>query len=97
MKVFIAGGTGFVGSVVSQKIKSSGASVTLLERNKNKISTLKEQGYEVFEGTLEDEEAVNVFLSANKFDAVQIIAVSHSGCNEYHVSGGKFLNAVNFI
>ncbi|MGC8554020.1 MAG: complex I NDUFA9 subunit family protein [Candidatus Acidulodesulfobacterium sp.] len=70
MKVFIAGGTGFVGSVVSQKIKSSGASVTLLERNKNKISRLKEQGYEVFEGTLEDKAAVNGYLSAAKFDAV---------------------------
>ncbi len=70
MKVFIAGGTGFVGSAVSKKIKSSGASVALLERNKNKIPHLKEQGYEVFEGTLEDKAAVNGFLSANKFDAV---------------------------
>jgi Nucleoside-diphosphate-sugar epimerases len=70
MKVFIAGGTGFVGSAVSEKIKSSGASVTLLERNKNKIQRLKEQGYEVFEGTLEDKASVSAFLSANKFDAV---------------------------
>ncbi|MCL6120473.1 MAG: NAD(P)H-binding protein [Deltaproteobacteria bacterium] len=70
MKVFIAGGTGFVGSVVSEKIKSSGASVMLLERNKNKIPRLKEQGYEVFEGTLEDKAAVSSFLSANKFDAI---------------------------
>ena len=70
MKVFIAGGTGFVGSAVSEKIKSSGASVVLLERNKNKIPRLNEQGYEVFESTLEDKAAVNGFLSANKFDAV---------------------------
>ena len=70
MKVFIAGGTGFVGSVVTEKIKSSGASVTLLERNKKKIPHLKELGFEVFEGTLEEKDAVNGFLSANKFDAV---------------------------
>ena len=70
MKVFITGGTGFVGSVVTEKIKSSGASVTLLERNKKKISHLKELGFEVFEGTLEEKDAVNGFLSANKFDAV---------------------------
>ncbi len=70
MKVFITGGTGFVGSVVTEKIKSSGASVTLLERNKKKIPHLKELGFEVFEGTLEEKDAVNGFLSANKFDAV---------------------------
>ncbi|MHB8232793.1 MAG: NAD-dependent epimerase/dehydratase family protein [bacterium] len=70
MKVFITGGTGFVGSAVSEKIKSSGASVTLLERNKKKIPRLKELGFEVFEGTLEGKEAVSDFLSANKFDAI---------------------------
>ncbi|MHB1696913.1 MAG: NAD-dependent epimerase/dehydratase family protein [bacterium] len=70
MKVFIAGGTGFVGSAVSEKIKSSGASVTLLERNKYKIQRLKELGFEVFEGTLEEKSAVDDFLSCNKFDAI---------------------------
>ena len=70
MKVFITGGTGFVGSVVAEKIKSSGTSVTLVERNKKKIPHLKELGFEVFEGTLEEKDAVNGFLSANKFDAV---------------------------
>ncbi|MHB1660765.1 MAG: NAD-dependent epimerase/dehydratase family protein [bacterium] len=70
MKVFIAGGTGFVGSAVSEKIKSSGASVTLLERNKYKIQRLKELGFEVFEGTLEEKSAVDDFLSGNKFDAI---------------------------
>ena len=57
MKVFITGGTGFAGPVVSEKIKSSGASVTLLERNKKKIPHLKELGFEVFEGTLEEKDA----------------------------------------
>ncbi len=70
MKVFIAGGTGFVGSAATEKIKSSGASVTLLERNKKKIPRLKELGFEVFEGTLDEKDAVDGFLSANKFDAV---------------------------
>ncbi len=70
MKVFITGGTGFVGSVVAEKIKSSGASVALLERNKKKTPRLKELGFEVFEGTLEENDAVNGFLSTNKFDAV---------------------------
>ena len=70
MRIFITGGTGFAGSVVSEKIKSFGASVTLLERNKKKIPKLKEQGFEVFEGTLEDKDAVNGFLSNNRFDAI---------------------------
>jgi NADH dehydrogenase len=70
MNVFIAGGTGFVGSAVSEKIKSSGASVTLLERNKKKIPALKALGFEVFEGTLEDQGALNILLSEKKFDAI---------------------------
>ncbi|MCL4321353.1 MAG: NAD(P)H-binding protein [Deltaproteobacteria bacterium] len=70
MRVFITGGTGFVGSAVSEKIKSFGASVTLLERNKKKIPKLKEQGFEVFEGTLEAQDAVSGFLSDNRFDAI---------------------------
>ena len=70
MKVFITGGTGFVGSVVSEKIKSSGASVTLLERNKSKIPALKERGFDIFEGTVDEKDALNGFLSSNKFDAI---------------------------
>ena len=79
MKVFITGGTGFVGSVVAEKIKSSGASVTLLERNKKKIPHLKELGFEVFEGTLEEKSAVSAFLSSNKFDAaINLIGIIRS-------------------
>ena len=79
MKVFITGGTGFVGSVVAEKIKSSGASVTLLERNKKKIPHLKELGFEVFEGTLEEKSAVSAFLTSNKFDAaINLIGIIRS-------------------
>ena len=79
MKVFITGGTGFVGSIVAEKIKSSGASVTLLERNKKKIPHLKELGFEVFEGTLEEKSAVSAFLSSNKFDAaINLIGIIRS-------------------
>ncbi len=70
MKVFVTGGTGFAGSVVTEKIKSSGASVALLERNKKKIPHLKELGFEVFEGTLEEKDAVSDFLASGKFDAI---------------------------
>ena len=70
MKVFIAGGTGFVGSYVSKKIKDSGASVTLLERKKEKISNLKDNGFEVFEGSLDDKKPLDEFLSSAKFDAI---------------------------
>ena len=79
MKVFITGGTGFVGSIVAEKIKSSGASVTLLERNKKKIPHLKELGFEVFEGTLEEKSTVRAFLTSNKFDAaINLIGIIRS-------------------
>lgn len=70
MKIFITGGTGFVGSVVVREIKNSGADITLLERNKKKIPYLKKEGYDVFEGSLENVDSLNSFLSENKFDAI---------------------------
>lgn len=70
MNVLITGGTGFVGSVVSGRVKSSGASVALLERKKNKALKLREAGFEVFEGTVEDTDSLSEFLSKNKFDAI---------------------------
>ncbi|MHB1680184.1 MAG: NAD-dependent epimerase/dehydratase family protein [bacterium] len=70
MKVFIIGGTGFVGSIVSSEIKKSGASVTLLERNKKKALNLKQEGFDVFEGNIENIKPLNDFFSENKFDAI---------------------------
>lgn len=70
MKVFITGGTGFVGSEVTRVIKESGAAVTLLERKKEKVSKLKDAGFEVFEGSLEDRDLLNSFLASEKFDAI---------------------------
>lgn len=70
MKVFITGGTGFVGSEVSKRIKASGVSVTLLERNNNKIAALKAAGFSVFEGTIEDKSHLDDFLSSSGFDAI---------------------------
>ncbi|MHB1646290.1 MAG: NAD-dependent epimerase/dehydratase family protein [Candidatus Acididesulfobacter diazotrophicus] len=70
MKVFITGGTGFVGSIVASEIKKSGASVVLLERNKKKALNLKQEGFDVFEGSLENIKPLNDFFSENKFDAI---------------------------
>ncbi len=70
MKVFITGGTGFVGSIVASEIKKSGASVILLERNKKKALNLKQEGFGVFEGSLENIKPLNDFFSENKFDAI---------------------------
>ncbi len=70
MKVFITGGTGFVGSIISGEIKKSGASVVLLERNSKKASTLRQTGFEVFEGNLENINSLDDFFAENKFDAI---------------------------
>jgi uncharacterized protein YbjT (DUF2867 family) len=70
MKVFITGGTGFVGSIISDEIKKSGVSVVLLERNSKKASALRQMGFEVFEGTLENIKPLDDFFAENKFDAI---------------------------
>jgi NADH dehydrogenase len=70
MKVFIAGGTGFVGSVISDEIKKSGISVVLLERSTKKASALRQTGFEVFEGNIEDSGRLNDFFAETKLDAI---------------------------
>lgn len=96
MKVFITGGTGFVGSVVSERIKSSGASVTLLLRNKKKVSRLQDAGFDVFEGDLENRDSLDLFLSKNKFDAIvnligTIKSLSNFSFQKIHVDYVKIM------
>ena len=52
MKVFVTGGTGYIGSAVSLQLKKAGHDVQALVRNKDKASALQAAGVKLVQGDL---------------------------------------------
>ena len=52
MKVFVTGGTGYIGSAVSLRLKKAGHDVQALVRNKDKASALQGAGVKLVQGDL---------------------------------------------
>lgn len=58
MKVFVTGGTGFIGGQVAQQLRERGDEVVCLVRNPAKAMRLRELGCELVDGDLGDERAI---------------------------------------
>lgn len=58
MKVFLTGGTGFIGGHVAGKLRERGDEVLALVRNPAKAGPLRDAGCELVEGSLADETAI---------------------------------------
>ncbi|MGZ5337442.1 MAG: NAD-dependent epimerase/dehydratase family protein [Solirubrobacterales bacterium] len=58
MKVFLTGGTGFIGGHVAHKLRERGDEVVALVRNPGRAEALREDGCELVEGGLDDTEAI---------------------------------------
>ena len=52
MKVFVTGGTGYIGNAVSLQLKKAGHDVQALVRNKDKASALQAAGVKLVQGDL---------------------------------------------
>lgn len=76
MKIFLTGATGYVGSVVAEKLKGKGHKVLGLARNEEAESKLNECRIETVRGGLEDFEVLKT--AASEADAVIHTAFSHS-------------------
>lgn len=59
MRVTVTTPTGHIGSVLTEQLLESGAEVTLIARNPEKVASFVERGARVYEGSLEDQEVVN--------------------------------------
>lgn len=76
MKVFLTGATGFVGSVVAEKLKGKGHKVSGLARNDEAEAKLLEKNIEVVRGELHDFDVLK--NAAREADAVIHTAFSHN-------------------
>ena len=76
MKVFLTGATGFVGSVVAEKLLGRGHEVSGLARNEAAEAKLNEKGITVLKGDLTDVEVLK--RGASEAEAVIHTAFSHN-------------------
>jgi nucleoside-diphosphate-sugar epimerase len=58
MKIFLTGATGYIGSVVAEKLKGKGHQITGLARNEAAENKLREHRMEVLRGDLKDVESL---------------------------------------
>lgn len=75
MKVFLTGATGYIGSVVAEKLKGKGHKVTGLARNDAAENKLREKGIEPLRGDLKDVESLK--RGASETDATIHTAFIH--------------------
>jgi dihydroflavonol-4-reductase len=65
MRVFVTGGTGFIGGEVARQLRARGEEVVCLVRNPDKGKTLAELGCELLAGDLGDESAIRAGIEGS--------------------------------
>ena len=96
MKVFVTGGTGFIGGEVVRQLRARGDEVACLVRSPEKASGLKELGCELISGDLGDSEALRSgmegcdgLVHAAAMYEVGIPAKQHPAMYEANVRGSE--------
>lgn len=96
MKVFVTGGTGFIGGEVVRQLRARGDDVACLVRSPEKATKLRELGCELVEGDLGDGEAMRAgmegcdgLVHAAAMYEVGIPAKQHPAMYEANVRGSE--------
>ncbi len=94
MKVFVTGGTGFIGGTVARQLRDRGDDVVCLVRNPDKAAKLTELGCQIVSGDLGDTEAMrngmdgcDAVVHAAAMYEVGIPAKQHPAMWEANVAG----------
>lgn len=96
MKVFVTGGTGFIGGEVARQLRARGEEVACLVRTPGKAAKLRELGCELVEGDLGDAGALragmagcDALVHAAAMYEVGIPAKQHPAMYEANVTGSE--------
>ena len=96
MKVFVTGGTGFIGGEVARQLRARGDDVVCLVRSPEKATRLRELGCELTEGDLSDTAAMRAgmegcdgLVHAAAMYEVGIPAKQHPAMYEANVTGSE--------
>jgi UDP-glucose 4-epimerase len=74
MKIFLTGGTGFIGSHIAMEMINNGHELTILARNENKVPALKEiKGIKIVQGDLADTKLLEELIPGH--DACILVAL----------------------
>lgn len=92
MKVFLTGATGYLGSVIAEKLKGKGHKVFGLARNDEADAKLRGKGIEIVRGSLDDLDVLK--NAARDADAVIHTAFRH-GAGDYEASARLDRDVVN--
>lgn len=77
MKIFLTGGTGFIGSYIALELVEQGYEITILARNKNKVPSLNNiPQIEIIEGDLSDHQLIEKYVEGK--DAVILVALKYT-------------------
>lgn len=90
-KIFLTGATGYLGTVVAEKLNNRGYKVFGLARNAESAAKLVEKGIETVAGSLSDLDVLK--KAAKEYDAVFHTAFNHSG--DYDANAKLDRDAIN--
>lgn len=98
MRVFLTGGTGFIGGHVARKLRGRGDEVRALVRSANKAGALVDLGCDIVSGTLADESAIREGVEGCDVvvhgAAIYEVGVSSSRRPELHAANVEGTRAV---
>ncbi len=93
MKIFLTGGTGFIGSYVAMELLGNGHEITILARNQNKVPNLRTmEGIKIVQGNITDTNLLKQIIPGH--DACILVALNYTKLTGWEVLNDDTLPTV---